>query len=54
MDFVQVQWKSDGQNSIVMECMKSPAPYFWPILHSRDKIPLRTPKIWWEMSAKYG
>lgn len=41
-------------NSILMECFKSPAPYFWPILHSRDIVPPRTPKVWWEMLSKYG
>ena len=35
MNYNFAHWQIQGQNSIIFECLKSPSPYFWPILHSR-------------------
>lgn len=53
LNFNFARWTQEGQNTFVLECMKSPSPYFWPILHSREHPPERKPKIWWEIIHKY-
>ena len=53
LNFNHAHWHHDGQNTIVLECMKSPAPYFWPILHSREQPPERRPKTWWKILERY-
>lgn len=39
-------------NGIILESLKSPAPYFWPKLYSILKIPVHKPRIWWELQQK--
>ena len=46
-------WKDGGQNGVILECLKSPYPYFWGILHSRTSKPRRKPKVWWEILQRY-
>lgn len=46
-------WKPLEQNGWLLESMKSPNPYFWKSLHSKQTLPKRKPKIWWKMLERY-
>jgi hypothetical protein len=53
LNYFQAVWKQAEQNSLILECMKSPNPYFWKRLYLPSQPPLRRPKVWWKMVEKY-
>lgn len=36
-------WKTAEQNTIILECLKSPTPYFWKTLYVNKHVPTRKP-----------
>lgn len=53
LNYYHAIWKEAQQNTIILECMKSPNPYFWKILYLKTNVPARKPRIWWKMIEKY-
>lgn len=53
LNYYQAVWKEGQQNTIYLECMKSPNPYFWKSLYSSKHVPVRKPRIWWKIMQKY-
>ena len=46
-------WREGHQNTIYLDCLKSPSPYFWKTLYVGQKVPARRPEIWWKVMEKY-
>ena len=46
-------WKTGYHNTIILECLKSPSPYFWKTLYVGKHVPLKKPKIWWKLLEQY-
>lgn len=53
LNYYHALWKQGQQNTIYLECMKSPSPYFWKQLHQDNHEPQSKPKVWWELVEKY-
>lgn len=52
LNFYHSVWKTAEQNSLILECLKSPTPYFWKKLYLSTQVPSRKPKIWWKIMEK--
>lgn len=46
-------WKSEEMSNKILECLKSPFPFFWERLHSDAKYRSPNMHIWWEIYRKY-
>ena len=53
MNYYHSVWKTSQQNTIILESLKSPNPYFWKTLYLANHIPLQKPKVWWKMMEQY-
>lgn len=53
MNHYHSHWKTAQQNTIILECLKSPTPYFWKTLYVSKNVPARKPELWWKMIEKY-
>lgn len=52
MNFHFAKWKQTDMNGYILEVLKSPSPYFWPKLYSKNINPKLKPRIWWELQQK--
>ena len=53
LNFYHAVWKEANQNTLILECLKSPNPYFWKRLYLKGQEPARKPRVWWKMVEKY-
>lgn len=53
INFNFCQWKDQEQTIKVMECLKSPYPYFWKQLHVKEEHRPENMHIWWDIYRRY-
>lgn len=46
-------WKSEEMSTKILECLKSPFPYFWETLHADQYFKSPNMHIWWDIYRKY-
>lgn len=53
LNFHHSEWKTGSHNAIILECLKSPSPYFWKTLYLTKQPPSKKPQLWWKVIEKY-